>query len=68
MEPSKCVAWSPKMLDHFISFLPGFLIPNLHFHILGTSIGSSSFVESFAIEAFHENLGTIFSLLMFADL
>ncbi len=56
------------MLDHFISFIPGFLIPNLGFHILGTSIGSSSFVESFVTEAFHENLGTIFNLLMFANL
>jgi len=40
---------------------------NLGFCILGASMGSTSFVESFMAEAVHEDLGTIFSLPMFAD-
>jgi hypothetical protein len=31
-------------------------------------VGSTSFVESFVIKVFHEDLGTIFSFLMFANL
>ncbi len=31
-------------------------------------MGSTSFIESFMAEALHEDLGTIFSLPMFADL
>ncbi len=43
----KCVTWSPYGLDHFISLLLSFLIPNLGFCILGTLVGSRSFVELF---------------------
>ncbi len=63
-----CVAWSPKRLDHFISLPLGFLIFDLGFCILGPLMGSSSFVESFVTKVFHENLGTISSLPMFANL
>ncbi len=54
--------WSHEGLDHYISLLVGFLIPDSSFHIFGASIGSTSFVQSFVVEALHENLGTIFSL------
>jgi hypothetical protein len=63
----KCVTWSPHGLDHFISFLLGFLTPNLNFHILGAPVGSRSFIESFVDEVFHEDLGTISSLHMLVD-
>jgi hypothetical protein len=66
MQAAKCVAWSPKGLDNFISFPPSFLTPDSSFYILGTPIRSISFVESFVVEAFHENFGMISSLLMFA--
>ncbi len=37
------------------------------FYILGTSIGSRSFVESFVAKVFHENLGTTSNLPMLVD-
>ncbi len=64
MQLAKCVAWSPKGLDHFISLPCGFLIFNSSFCILGALMGATSFVESFVIEVF----GTISSLPMFVDL
>jgi hypothetical protein len=57
----KCVAWSPQGLNHSISLPPDFLIPNLGFHVLGTPMGSRSFVEPFMHKALHEDLGTICS-------
>jgi hypothetical protein len=64
---AKCVVWSLQRLDHSISFLPGFLIIGLGFHILGALVGSTSFVELFVARVFHEDLETISSLLMFID-
>jgi hypothetical protein len=64
---TKCVAWSPHGLNYFISFPPNFLTSNLGFHILGAPVGSKSFVDSFVVKAFHEDLGTISSLPMFVD-
>jgi hypothetical protein len=63
----KCVAWSLQGLDHFISLPLGFLIFNLGFCILGALMGSTSFVESFVVEALHEDLGTIYNLPMFTN-
>jgi hypothetical protein len=34
---------------------------------LNALMGSRSFIKSFVIEAFHEDLGMIFSFLMFVD-
>jgi hypothetical protein len=65
--PLRCVVWSPQGLNHSISFPLGFLILDLGFCILGALVESTSFVESF-IEAFREDLGTIFNLLMLANL
>jgi hypothetical protein len=64
MQPSKCVPWSFKGLDHFISLHLGFFILNSSFCIFGASMGSTSFVESFVVKGFHEDLGTISSLFM----
>jgi hypothetical protein len=55
-------------LDHFISLPFGFLTVDLGFHILGTPVGSKSFVELFVAKAIHEDLEMIFSLLMLVDL
>jgi len=68
MQPTKCVAWSPQMLDHFISLPHGFLTPNLNFRILGTLMKSISFVESFVVKALYGDLGMICSLPMFINL
>jgi hypothetical protein len=67
MQVAKCVAYSPQGLDHFISLLLDFLIPNLGFHILGTSVGSTSFVELFVTKVLHEDLRTISNLPMLVD-
>jgi hypothetical protein len=64
----KCVAWFPQGLDHFISFPLGFLTPDLDFHILGAPMRSISFIESFVVEAFHEDFWTISSLHMLKDI
>jgi hypothetical protein len=64
----KCVAWPPHGLDHSISLPLGFLIPDPCFHILGAPMGSKPFVESFVAKALHEDLGTISSLPMLANL
>ncbi len=66
MQPTKCVAWSPKGLDDSISFPPSFYTPSSNFHILGALIRSISFVELFVVEILHENFGMIFNLPMFA--
>ncbi len=63
----KFVVWFPQGLDHFISFSPGFLIPNSGFCILDALVGSKSFIELFVGRALHEDLGTIFSLFVFAN-
>jgi hypothetical protein len=55
-------------LDHFISLPFGFFIPDLGFHILVALVGSTSFIESFMIDFFHEDLGTIFSFLILVNL
>jgi hypothetical protein len=55
-------------LDHFISLPLGFLIPDLGFHILVALVGFTSFIESFVIESFHEDLGTIFSFPILVNL
>jgi hypothetical protein len=44
---AKCVTWSPRGLDNFISLPLGFFTPNSGFGILGTSMGFRSFVELF---------------------
>ncbi len=67
MQSLKCVAWFPQRLDHSISLPPNFLIPNLNFHILGTLVGSKSFVELFVTKALHEDLGMISSLPMLTN-
>ncbi len=36
------------------------------FCILGALVGSRSFIELFVVKVFHEDLGAIFSLSMFA--
>jgi hypothetical protein len=64
----KCVVWFPSGLNHSISLPPGFLIPDLSFCILGAPMGSTSFVESFMVEALHDYLGMISSLLMLTNL
>jgi hypothetical protein len=46
---------------------PSFLIPNSCFRILGALVISTSFVESFVVEVFHEDIGMMFSLLMVAN-
>ncbi len=67
MQPTKCVVCSSQGLDHFISLPPNFLIPNSSFRILDTLVGFRSFVELFVVKTFHEDLGTIHSLLMFVN-
>jgi hypothetical protein len=42
--------------------------PNSGFHILGTLVGSESFVELFMVEVFHKDFGMIFNFFMFTDL
>jgi hypothetical protein len=64
---AKCVVWSPQGLDHSISLPFGFFTLTLDFCILGALVGSTSFVESFVVEALHEDLKTISNILMFAD-
>ncbi len=64
MQLAKCVACGWTILYHF---LLTFFIHDLGFCILGTSVGSTSFVELFVVETLHENLGTIFTLLMLID-
>jgi hypothetical protein len=54
-------------LDHSIYFPHGFLTLDLSFHILGKSVGSTSFVESFVTKVLHEDLGTISSLPTLVD-
>jgi hypothetical protein len=46
----------------------GFLTFDSSFYILGTLVVSKSFIEAFVTKVFHEDLGTIFSLLMVANL
>jgi hypothetical protein len=53
-------------LDHSLSFLLNFFILNVGFYILGASVGSILFIDSFVVEDFHEDLATIFSLSMLA--
>jgi len=67
VQPSKCVAWSPKGLHHFISFPFSFLIIDSSFCIFGASVGSTSFVESFMTKAFHDDLGTRSNLPMLTN-
>ncbi len=67
MQPTKCVVWFPQGLDHFISLFLNFHIFNLGFHILGTLVGSTSFVELFVTEVLYEDLGTIFNLPVFVN-
>jgi hypothetical protein len=67
MQPAKCVVWSSQGLDHSISLLPGFFIPNSKFHFWGAPVGSTSFGESFVIKVLHEDLGTIYNLPMFVN-
>ncbi len=67
VQPTNCVAWSPQKLDHYISLPPNFFTFNSSFHIWGTLMGSTSFVESFVAKVLHEDLMTMFSLPMFAD-
>jgi hypothetical protein len=55
-------------LDHFISLPLGFFTFALGFRILGAPMGSTSFVQSFVVEVFHEDLGTISNLPMFINL
>lgn len=64
MQPTKCATWSPRGLDRFKSFLPKFFTPNLGFHTLGTLVGFKPFVDLFVVEAFHEDLGVVFSFLI----
>jgi hypothetical protein len=63
----KCVAWFLQRFDHFISLPFGFLIFDSCFHTLGALMGSTSFVESFVVEALHKDLRMIFNFLMLAD-
>jgi hypothetical protein len=67
VQPTKCVAWSCQGLDHFISLPLSFLTLDLSC-ILGALVGSTSFVELFVAKALHEDLGMIFSFLMFINL
>jgi hypothetical protein len=64
---AKCVVWSPLGLNHFISLLLGFLIPDSGFCILGALVGCTSFIELFMVEALHDYLGMISSLLMLTN-
>jgi hypothetical protein len=63
----KCVAWSPQKLDHFISLPSSFLILDLGLCILGALMRCRSFVESFVVKAFHEDLRMIFNIPMFTN-
>ncbi len=59
-------------MDHYISLLPNFLTCNLGFHILGASVGSRSFVDSFVpkfdVEKIEGNEGLYFYLYPLKDL
>jgi hypothetical protein len=67
MQLSKCVAWFPHAINHFILVPFGFLTLDLGFRILGALMGFRSFIESFMVEAFHEDLRTISILPMLAN-
>jgi hypothetical protein len=60
MQLSKCVAWFPHVINHFILVPFGFFTLDLGFRILGALMRFRSFIESFMVEAFHEDLRTIF--------
>jgi hypothetical protein len=62
----KCVVWYPQGVGLFYIIFSLFLTLDLSFHILGALMGFRSFVESFVIEAFHDDLGMIYNLPMFA--
>jgi hypothetical protein len=64
----KSITWSPQGSDHSISLFHDFLTFNSGFRILGPLVGSTSFVETFVVEVLHEDLGIMFSFLMFANL
>ncbi len=68
MQPTKWVVWFFERLDNSISLLLGFLTFNSGFRILGALVGSTSFVKLFVAKALHEDFGTIFNFLMFANL
>jgi len=63
MQSAKCVVWSPSRLDHFISLYLSFFIPDSGFYILNALVGSTSFVESFVVEAFCDYRETISNFL-----
>ncbi len=65
MQPTKCVVF--QGLDHFISFPLGFLNLNSGFRIFGAKMKFTSFVESFMVEAFHEDFKMISKLFMLAN-
>jgi len=50
----------------YIIFL-GFFTSNSGFCVLGALVGSTSFVELFVVEAFHEYFKTLFSIPMLVD-
>jgi hypothetical protein len=50
-----------------MSFYFYFFTSNSSFRVLGPLVGSSSFVEPFVAEVFHEDLGTMFSLPMLVN-
>jgi hypothetical protein len=56
-----------QRLDHSISLPSSFFILNLSFHILGTLVGSKSFIELFVAKVLHEDLGMISNLPMFTN-
>jgi len=56
-----------QRLDHSISLPSGFFIFNLSFHILGTLVGSKSFIELFVAKVLHEDLGMISNFLMLTN-
>jgi hypothetical protein len=63
----KYVVWSSQGLDHSISLPSNFLTPNFGFCILGTPMGSRSFVESFVVKALHEDLEMTSNFFTFVD-
>jgi hypothetical protein len=65
VQPTKCVTL--QGLDHSISLLLGFFIPNSSSRIFGVEVRSTSFIESFMVEAFHEDFKMIFNLPMLAN-
>jgi hypothetical protein len=54
-------------LDHYVSLPLDFLTSNSSFHILGSLMGFTSFVELFMVKALHKDLGTISNHPMFVD-